>query len=46
MSCKYCIHYVNLNEECEKGFEVKTGYESFGCSEYEYNKKVRINDDM
>ena len=46
MSCMFCIHYVNLNEECKKGFEVKTSYESFGCREYEYNEKVRINDDM
>ena len=46
MSCMFCIHYVKLNEECEKGLEVKTSYESFGCGEYEYNEKVRINDDM
>ena len=46
MSCMYCIHYVKLNEECEKGFEVKTSYESFDCMDYQYNKKVRINDDM
>ena len=46
MSCLWCKYYVNLNEECGKGFEVKTSYESFGCSEYEYNEKVSINDDM
>ena len=45
MSCKYCIHYAKLNEECEKGFEVKTSYESFGGSEYEDHEEVRINGD-
>ena len=23
MSCLWCKYYVKLNEECEKGFEVK-----------------------
>ena len=46
MSCLWCKYYVKLNEECEKGFEVKTSYESFGCSEYEYNGECKINDDL
>ena len=45
MSCMYCIHYVNLNEYCYKNM-VNTGNEVFDCMDYQYNKKVRINDDM
>ena len=46
MSCMYCIHYVKLNEYCHKDIMVNTGNEAFDCMDYQYNKKVRINDDM
>lgn len=46
MSCMFCIHYISLNEYCYKDIMVNTGSESFDCMYYQYNKKVRINDDM
>lgn len=44
MSCMYCIYY--LNEYCYKDIMFNTGNEAFDCMDYQYNKKVRINDDM
>ena len=46
MSCMYCIHYISLNKYCYKDIMVNTGNEAFDCRDYQYNKKVRINDDM